>query len=155
MAYPQKWLPSWYRSSAGQGSSPAKRPTFYHCSTQPTSLILRRRSCPCFLIPSMVHAPALIRPNSRTQLPTCLLLSSVTLALYRLKCLKAVCYVSVCYVSRISLFSPLELRQKTSLCSRNVLLVLHRTALLAVQVISDPEKFVMMENSEVWDIEVI
>jgi len=26
-----KWLPIGHRSSAGQGSSPAKRPTFYHC----------------------------------------------------------------------------------------------------------------------------
>jgi len=31
MAYPHKWLPISCRSSAGQGSSPAERPTFYHC----------------------------------------------------------------------------------------------------------------------------
>ena len=61
----------------------------------------------------------------------------------------------MCLISVSSYISPLELRQKTSLCSRNVLLVFHRTALLAVQVISDPEKFVMMEKSEVWDIEII
>jgi len=154
MAYPQKWLPSRYRSSVGQGSSPAKRPTFYHCSTQPTSLILCRRSCPCFLIPSIVDAPALIRPNSSTcthcpHVYSCLvsLLHSTDLNVSR----KSV----MCLISVSSYISPLELRQKTSLCSRNVLLVFHRTALLAVQVISDPEKFVMMEKSEVWDIEVI
>jgi len=34
LVYPHKWSPVSYRSSAAQGSSPAKRPTFYHCATQ-------------------------------------------------------------------------------------------------------------------------
>ena len=35
MACPHKWITIGYTSSGGQGSSPAERPTFYHCSTQP------------------------------------------------------------------------------------------------------------------------
>ena len=47
MAYPHKWLPIGYRSSAGQWSPPAKRPTFYRYSMQPkhtVHIILRSRT---------------------------------------------------------------------------------------------------------------
>ena len=37
MAYPHKWSPVSYRSSAGQGKFAGHRPTFYRCTTQPTT----------------------------------------------------------------------------------------------------------------------
>jgi len=41
MADSHKWLPIGNRSSAGQWSPPAKRPTFYRYSTQPTEHIYK------------------------------------------------------------------------------------------------------------------
>ena len=35
--YPHKWSPVNCRSSAGQGKFASQRPTFYHCTTQPTN----------------------------------------------------------------------------------------------------------------------
>jgi len=34
--YPHKWSPIGCRSSVGQGKFAGQRPTFYHCTTQPT-----------------------------------------------------------------------------------------------------------------------
>ena len=38
MAYPYKWSPVSYRSSAGLRKFAGQRPTFYRCATQPTTL---------------------------------------------------------------------------------------------------------------------
>jgi len=37
MAYPRKWSPISYRSSAGQRKYAGQRPTFYRWTTQPTN----------------------------------------------------------------------------------------------------------------------
>jgi len=42
MICPHKWLTIDYMSSAGQGSSPAKRPMFYRYSTTHSSLGVRQ-----------------------------------------------------------------------------------------------------------------
>ena len=70
MAYTRKWLPSSYRSSAGQGSSLAERPTYYHCSTEPSL----RTAHMCVHVHNtatiVVHNTA---QNSSDKLPYCLL----------------------------------------------------------------------------------
>jgi len=47
---PHKWLPIGYRSSAGQGSPPAKRSTFYRYSTQPKMLFNVKRYYNQFIV---------------------------------------------------------------------------------------------------------
>jgi len=41
--YPHKWLPVSCRSSAGQRKFAGQKPTFYHCATQPTTIVLTNR----------------------------------------------------------------------------------------------------------------
>jgi len=38
--YPHKWSPVSRRSSAGQRKFACQRPTFYHCATQPTNIMM-------------------------------------------------------------------------------------------------------------------
>ena len=43
MAYPHKWSPISYRSSAGQRKFAGERPTLYRCATQPTTVVCCHR----------------------------------------------------------------------------------------------------------------